>query len=64
MVRDEGRGFWMTGLPAVTAIEEKDLAFLRGVDSPTIANAIEPFKVRDRTEGFLVCDVVKVRKLG
>lgn len=50
---EEGRGFGMSGLPAVAAIEEQDLAFLRGVDSPTIANAIEPFKVRDRTEGFL-----------
>jgi regulator of RNase E activity RraA len=30
-----------------------ELAFLQGVDSPTISNAIEPFKVRDRTEGFI-----------
>src|SRR5918998_1689358 len=37
----------------VPPISEKDLAFLKGVDSPTIANAIEPFKVRDRTEGFI-----------
>jgi 4-hydroxy-4-methyl-2-oxoglutarate aldolase len=29
------------------------LAFLQSVDSPTISNAIEPFKVRDRTEGFI-----------
>lgn len=29
------------------------MAFLRGVDSPTIANAIEPFEVRDRTAGFV-----------
>jgi regulator of RNase E activity RraA len=29
------------------------LTFLRTVDSPTIANAIEPFKVRDRTDGFV-----------
>jgi 4-hydroxy-4-methyl-2-oxoglutarate aldolase len=29
------------------------LASLRAVDSPTIANAIEPFKLRDRCEGFL-----------
>jgi regulator of RNase E activity RraA len=35
------------------AIPEASLAFLRGVDSPTIANAIEPFEVRDRTEGFI-----------
>jgi 4-hydroxy-4-methyl-2-oxoglutarate aldolase len=43
----------MTDVPKVTPISENDLAFLRGVDSPTIANAIEPFKVRDRTEGFI-----------
>ena len=36
-----------------TALTPDQLAFLRGVDSPTIANAIEPFKVRDRTEGFV-----------
>ncbi|MGH2534914.1 MAG: RraA family protein [Thermomicrobiales bacterium] len=29
------------------------LAFLQDVDSPTISNAIEPFKVRDRTDGFI-----------
>lgn len=34
-------------------IGERDLAFLKGVDSPTIANAIEVFKVRDRTDGFI-----------
>jgi len=43
----------MTELQAAQRIAEKDLAFLKGVDSPTIANAIEPFKVRDRTEGFI-----------
>ena len=43
----------MTDLPQVPPISEKDLAFLRDVDSPTMANAIEPFKVRDRTEGFI-----------
>ncbi len=43
----------MTDLPQVTPISEKDLEFLKGIDSPTIANAIEPFKVRDRTEGFI-----------
>jgi regulator of RNase E activity RraA len=31
----------------------EQLAFLQSVDSPTIANAIEPSKVRDRTEGFI-----------
>lgn len=40
-------------VPAVERVSDEDLAFLRGVDSPTIANAIEAFKVRDRTEGFL-----------
>lgn len=34
-------------------IPEASLEFLRGVDSPTIANAVEPFEVRDRTEGFI-----------
>jgi regulator of RNase E activity RraA len=43
----------MTDLSNVQPISEKDLAFLKSVDSPTIANAIEPFKVRDRTEGFI-----------
>jgi 4-hydroxy-4-methyl-2-oxoglutarate aldolase len=43
----------MTDLPSVPPIREKDLAFLKEVDSPTISNAIEPFKVRDRTEGFI-----------
>jgi len=43
----------MTDLPSVPTISENDLAFLKGIDSPTICNAIEPFKVRDRTEGFI-----------
>jgi 4-hydroxy-4-methyl-2-oxoglutarate aldolase len=43
----------MTDLSSVPSISEKDVAFLRSVDSPTISNAIEPFKVRDRTEGFI-----------
>jgi regulator of RNase E activity RraA len=43
----------MTDVSNVSPISEQVLAFLRGVDSPTIANAIEPFKVRDRTEGFI-----------
>lgn len=34
-------------------IPEASLEFLKGVDSPTIANAVEPFEVRDRTEGFI-----------
>jgi 4-hydroxy-4-methyl-2-oxoglutarate aldolase len=43
----------MTDLSNVQPISEQDLAFLKGVDSPTMSNAIEPFKVRDRTEGFI-----------
>src|SRR5918998_4095241 len=43
----------MTDLLTMPPISEKDVAFLRSVDSPTISNAIEPFKVRDRTEGFI-----------
>jgi 4-hydroxy-4-methyl-2-oxoglutarate aldolase len=39
--------------PPVTELSREHLAFLRGVDSPTIANAIERFSVRDRCEGFL-----------
>lgn len=40
-------------VPNVQTASEDDLAFLRGVDSPTIANAIELFKVRDRCDGFI-----------
>jgi 4-hydroxy-4-methyl-2-oxoglutarate aldolase len=43
----------MTHLPPVEGIAEQHLEFLKGVDSPTIANAIEAFKVRDRTDGFI-----------
>lgn len=35
------------------AIPQASLDYLQRVDSPTIANAIEPFDVRDRTEGFI-----------
>jgi len=40
-------------LPAIAPLRDDDLAFLRSVDSPTLANAIEAFEVRDRTEGFV-----------
>jgi len=30
----------------------KTIELLRGIDSPTISNAIEKFKVRDQTEGY------------
>jgi 4-hydroxy-4-methyl-2-oxoglutarate aldolase len=34
-------------------LTETQLAFLKSIDSPTIANAVEPFKVRDRIDGFV-----------
>ena len=37
--------------PAVLTAET--IAWLGAIDSPTVANAIETFKVRDRTEGFI-----------
>ena len=40
-------------LPPLAEITAEQLEFLRGVDSPTIANAIERFKVRDRCEGYI-----------
>ncbi|MEJ7901946.1 MAG: RraA family protein [Thermomicrobiales bacterium] len=35
------------------ALSDATLAFLRSIDSPTIANAIEPFNLRDRCDGFI-----------
>jgi 4-hydroxy-4-methyl-2-oxoglutarate aldolase len=37
----------------VQTVSDADLDYLRSVDSPTIANAIELFKVRDRCDGFI-----------
>ena len=34
-------------------LSDETLAWLRSIDSPTIANAIEPFAVRDRCAGFI-----------
>jgi 4-hydroxy-4-methyl-2-oxoglutarate aldolase len=39
--------------PPSAALSSEQLDYLRGVDSPTIANAIEVFNLRDRTEGFI-----------
>lgn len=36
----------------MAVLEPSVLAALRAIDSPTIANAIEAFEVRDRTEGY------------
>lgn len=40
-----------------TTLTPEQLAELRAMDSPTVANAIEAFKVRDDTQGFLGMDV-------
>jgi regulator of RNase E activity RraA len=37
----------------MTTLSDSTLDFLRGVDSPTIANAIETFNLRDRCDGFI-----------
>lgn len=34
-------------------LSEDTITFLRAVDSPTVANAIETFELRDRCEGFI-----------
>jgi regulator of RNase E activity RraA len=36
-----------------TPLSDETLAFLKGVDSPTVANAIETFNLRDRCDGFV-----------
>jgi regulator of RNase E activity RraA len=41
----------MTTSASLLSLEQ--LTFLRSVDSPTIANAIERFELRDRCEGFI-----------
>ena len=38
-------------------LTDEQLAELQAIDSPTIANAIEPFKVRGRVEGYVGHDV-------
>jgi regulator of RNase E activity RraA len=40
-----------------TTLTPEQLAELRAMDSPTVANAIEAFKVRDDTQGFLGMDI-------
>lgn len=40
-----------------TPLTPEQLAELRSMDSPTVANAIETFKVRDDTQGFMGMDV-------
>ena len=35
------------------ALTQEQLDFLKSVDSPTLSNAVEPFEVRDRCDGFI-----------
>jgi regulator of RNase E activity RraA len=39
-------------------ITPEQMAYLQSVDSPTLANAIEPFKVRDRCDGFIGGEII------
>lgn len=44
----------MSGFAAPAGLlTDENLAWLRQVDSPTVANAIETFKVRDRCDGYI-----------
>src|SRR4051794_821632 len=43
----------MSFLPPTAVLTPAHLEFLKSVDSPTVANAIEVFKVRDRTDGYI-----------
>lgn len=40
-------------MSSTRTLTDDELRFLSGVDSPTVANAIERFAIRDRTEGFI-----------
>lgn len=39
--------------PPAAALTTEQITYLKSVDSPTIANAVEVFNLRDRTEGFI-----------
>ncbi len=41
----------------MTRLSAEQLEELRSLDSPTVANAIEAFKVRDDTQGFMGMDI-------
>jgi 4-hydroxy-4-methyl-2-oxoglutarate aldolase len=38
-------------------LTEAQLEALRQIDTPTIANAIEPFNIRSNTDGFMGSDI-------
>lgn len=39
--------------PPEAVLDSERLKFLKGVDSPTISNAIEPFEVREMADGYI-----------
>jgi regulator of RNase E activity RraA len=43
----------MTFSPPAAGLTDDQVKYLLTIDSPTVANAVEPFEVRDRTEGFI-----------
>jgi regulator of RNase E activity RraA len=47
----------MTTPSTTTTLSSEQLAALRALDTPTVCNAIEKFKVRGRVEGFTGMDV-------
>ncbi len=47
----------MTKAETTTVLSSEQLAALRALDTPTVCNAIESFKVRGRVEGFCGMDV-------
>jgi 4-hydroxy-4-methyl-2-oxoglutarate aldolase len=47
----------MTGPSITTTLSSEQLAALRALDTPTVCNAIEAFKVRGRVEGFCGMEV-------
>jgi regulator of RNase E activity RraA len=53
IVDNSQRSVWAKEKTVATSPTAEQLDFLRSIDSPTIANAIEPFKVRDRAEGYI-----------
>jgi regulator of RNase E activity RraA len=40
-------------MPETRTLSRSELDFLAGVDSPTVANALERLKLRDRSDGYL-----------
>ena len=39
--------------PPAAALTAEQIDYLKSVDSPTVANAVEAFNLRDRTAGFI-----------